>query len=158
MKMIPILLLLFWTLVVEAKNCKKGIPCGNSCIAAWKTCHIDSTPYSSAQGGRQQRSLLGSQPEPASSELREVSEDGDVQVEKIKTGKFRFRSTASNYFLCESGEGAILKCITHFCVHMVNLDKGAKIDFLDGFKIVEFQTSLGSHSCDVKTCVEISKN
>ena len=21
-----------------AKNCKKGIPCGNSCIAAWKTC------------------------------------------------------------------------------------------------------------------------
>ncbi|HAV1851648.1 hypothetical protein [Enterobacter hormaechei] len=22
----------------DAKNCKKGIPCGNSCIAAWKTC------------------------------------------------------------------------------------------------------------------------
>ncbi len=26
------------------KNCKKGIPCGNSCIAANKTCRIGTTP------------------------------------------------------------------------------------------------------------------
>src|SRR5688500_1538957 len=26
------------------KNCKKGIPCGNTCIAATKTCRISSTP------------------------------------------------------------------------------------------------------------------
>ena len=44
-----------------AKNCKKGIPCGNSCIAAWKTCggssrsssaynsHLYSYPSSSLQ-------------------------------------------------------------------------------------------------------------
>ena len=24
----------------EAKNCRKGKPCGNACIAAWKTCHV----------------------------------------------------------------------------------------------------------------------
>lgn len=29
-----------------AKNCKKGIPCGNSCIAAWKTCGGSSRTYS----------------------------------------------------------------------------------------------------------------
>ena len=29
-----------------AKNCKKGIPCGNSCISANKTCRIDSYPVS----------------------------------------------------------------------------------------------------------------
>lgn len=28
----------------EAANCKKGIPCGNSCIAASKTCHKNATP------------------------------------------------------------------------------------------------------------------
>lgn len=45
---------------VYAKNCKKGIPCGNSCIAAWKTCggssrstsanrHLYSNPSTSLQ-------------------------------------------------------------------------------------------------------------
>lgn len=27
----------------EAKNCRKGISCGNTCIAAWKTCHVGSS-------------------------------------------------------------------------------------------------------------------
>lgn len=26
------------------KNCRKGIPCGNSCISPTKTCHINSAP------------------------------------------------------------------------------------------------------------------
>ncbi|HFZ0816838.1 TPA: hypothetical protein ACIJQH_000430 [Enterobacter cloacae] len=30
------------SLSVHAKNCKKGIPCGNSCIAVGKTCRIGS--------------------------------------------------------------------------------------------------------------------
>ena len=30
------------------KNCKKGIPCGNSCIAANKTCRIGATPAPSS--------------------------------------------------------------------------------------------------------------
>jgi hypothetical protein len=39
--------------VALAKNCVKGIPCGRTCIAAWKTCHVDSYNYSSSssQGG-----------------------------------------------------------------------------------------------------------
>lgn len=28
---------------VEARNCRKGIPCGNSCISANKTCRIGSS-------------------------------------------------------------------------------------------------------------------
>ena len=32
-----------------AKNCKKGIPCGNSCIAAWKTCGGSSRSSSTYQ-------------------------------------------------------------------------------------------------------------
>lgn len=34
---------LFLSAQAEAKNCRKGIPCGNTCIAAWKTCHIGSS-------------------------------------------------------------------------------------------------------------------
>lgn len=30
------------SLSAHAKNCKKGIPCGNSCIAVGKTCRIGS--------------------------------------------------------------------------------------------------------------------
>jgi|GEM_PF-5341444 len=37
-----------------AKNCVKGIPCGRSCIAAWKTCHIDSGYPSTAAPVSQQ--------------------------------------------------------------------------------------------------------
>ena len=34
--------------VQAQKNCKKGIPCGNSCIAANKTCRIGATPAPSS--------------------------------------------------------------------------------------------------------------
>lgn len=30
------------------KNCKKGIPCGNSCISPTKTCHVGLTPAPSS--------------------------------------------------------------------------------------------------------------
>ncbi|MQI46856.1 hypothetical protein GFC12_10055 [Escherichia coli] len=33
-----------------AKNCKKGIPCGNSCIAVGKTCRIGSLILPSNSG------------------------------------------------------------------------------------------------------------
>lgn len=33
---------------VHAKNCKKGKPCGNSCIASWKTCRKHSSSSSGA--------------------------------------------------------------------------------------------------------------
>ncbi len=33
-----------------AKNCKKGQPCGNSCISWSKKCHIGTSSYSSSRG------------------------------------------------------------------------------------------------------------
>lgn len=36
--------------LAEAKNCRKGIPCGNTCISASKRCHSGSTsPRSQAR-------------------------------------------------------------------------------------------------------------
>lgn len=32
---------LAWSTVAGAANCRKGIPCGNSCIAANRTCHLN---------------------------------------------------------------------------------------------------------------------
>ena len=40
MKKIIFILILFFPLISNAKNCRKGIPCGNTCISANKTCHI----------------------------------------------------------------------------------------------------------------------
>src|SRR5687768_4550801 len=34
------------------KNCKKGIPCGNTCISATKTCRIGTTAPASAAAGQ----------------------------------------------------------------------------------------------------------
>ena len=40
---------LLWPLGIEAQpNCKKGKPCGNSCIAQNKTCRIGATPTPTA--------------------------------------------------------------------------------------------------------------
>ncbi len=36
----------------EARNCKKGIPCGNSCISASKTCRIGGGPTSTTNSYR----------------------------------------------------------------------------------------------------------
>lgn len=41
-------LMVFATPAHAQKNCKKGIPCGNSCISATKTCRIGSTPAAPA--------------------------------------------------------------------------------------------------------------
>jgi hypothetical protein len=39
-----VLALTFAPLAAAQKNCKKGIPCGNSCISATKVCRIGSAP------------------------------------------------------------------------------------------------------------------
>lgn len=42
---IPALLLLLAAMPADAQpNCKKGIPCGNTCISATKTCRIGTRP------------------------------------------------------------------------------------------------------------------
>lgn len=43
-----LLLVSFPAFAVAQKHCKKGIPCGNSCIAANKTCRVGSTPRPAA--------------------------------------------------------------------------------------------------------------
>jgi len=44
------ILVMLAALPAEAKNCKKGQPCGNSCISWSKTCHIGtSSPKSSSK-------------------------------------------------------------------------------------------------------------
>ncbi|CAM2737659.1 SH3 domain-containing protein [Pseudoalteromonas distincta] len=48
MKLNSVLILLFFllfTLSSEAKNCRKGQPCGNSCISWKKTCRIGNYSY-----------------------------------------------------------------------------------------------------------------
>jgi hypothetical protein len=41
-----VLIFLFGDVSTSAANCKKGIPCGNSCISASKTCHISPAYHS----------------------------------------------------------------------------------------------------------------
>ncbi|APM00233.1 SH3 domain-containing protein [Pseudoalteromonas phage C5a] len=48
MKLNSVLILIFFLLFTfssEAKNCRKGQPCGNSCISWKKTCRIGSYSY-----------------------------------------------------------------------------------------------------------------
>ncbi len=40
------MLLLLTTRGAAQHSCKKGIPCGNSCISASKVCHVGTTPKS----------------------------------------------------------------------------------------------------------------
>ena len=37
------MVVLAWSADANARNCKKGIPCGNSCISANKVCHVGSS-------------------------------------------------------------------------------------------------------------------
>ena len=53
MKLNSVLILLFFLLFTfssEAKNCRKGQPCGNSCISWKKTCRIGNYSYDKKTG------------------------------------------------------------------------------------------------------------
>lgn len=43
-RLLMVIAFLAFTREAEAQNCKKGIPCGNSCISATKVCRIGTTP------------------------------------------------------------------------------------------------------------------
>ncbi|EIX9750935.1 TPA: hypothetical protein RRH84_004369 [Klebsiella pneumoniae] len=79
-----------------AKNCKKGIPCGNSCIAAWKTCG-GSSRSSSAYN-----SNLYSYP---SSSLQSSIPKSSVQSSKKVDGKST--ASTSKTYLCQYSIAAI---------------------------------------------------
>ncbi|HDE1471760.1 TPA: hypothetical protein PCC12_003216 [Klebsiella quasipneumoniae] len=67
-----------------AKNCKKGIPCGNSCIAAWKTCGGSSRSSSTYQHySYPSSSLHSSIPKSSSSPSAKV--DGKSAASTAKT-------------------------------------------------------------------------
>lgn len=50
---------------IAAPNCRKGIPCGNSCIAANRTCHRDSAPIPPARTTPQVAPTPAATPAPA---------------------------------------------------------------------------------------------
>ncbi|EOG8087603.1 hypothetical protein ACLIVV_001786, partial [Enterobacter roggenkampii] len=79
-----------------AKNCKKGIPCGNSCIAAWKTCGGGSRSSSAYN------SNLYSYP---SSSLQRSVPKSSVQASKKVDGKST--ASTSKTYLCQYSIAAI---------------------------------------------------
>lgn len=66
LNVVLILVVMAVTPLTAQRNCKKGIPCGNSCIAANKVCRIGTTPTAARQTdsvsratGVTQKPLLG---------------------------------------------------------------------------------------------------
>ncbi|EKS6505865.1 hypothetical protein ACOTXN_20170 [Enterobacter cloacae complex sp. IR53043] len=68
-----------------AKNCKKGIPCGNSCIAAWKTCGGSSRSSSTYQHYSYPSSSLHSSIPKSSLHSPSAKADGKTTVSTAKT-------------------------------------------------------------------------
>jgi hypothetical protein len=60
--------LLAWLSIASATpNCKKGIPCGNTCIAADRVCHTKTPEHQDRQPGlEQQARVLGAAGRPGS--------------------------------------------------------------------------------------------
>lgn len=134
-----------------AKICRKGTPCGNTCIAKWKTCQV-------GRGSAIHESALIVQNSDRSYSSAEESITQDTPLSNstdLKNATYKFRSYGSGYFIAESLSGKILKC-TSYCIGMSTLNRGKKIEFLDNFKIVEFET-YSPHSCEVTKCIEIHK-
>ncbi|STI83775.1 Uncharacterised protein [Escherichia coli] len=74
------------TSTAVAKNCKKGIPCGNSCIAVGKTCRIGSYAPSSYKNH--------SYSYPSSS-IRSSQSNNSRKTEGVKT------TPAAKNYLCQ---------------------------------------------------------
>lgn len=144
---------------VFAKICRKGIPCGNSCIAAWKTCHVgQGTAISDYQlrqeaADKSHETDLDSHSERPSGKQPEET-DSKTSDKLKKLAKYTFRSGGSGFFLCNSSEGKTLKC-NGWCSGMAGLNRGIKLEFLDNFSIVEFEGPLGPQACNLTGCTEL---
>lgn len=68
-----------------AKNCNKGIPCGNSCIAAWKTCSGSSRSSSTFKNYSYPSSSLHSSIPKSSSHSPSAKVDGKTTASIAKT-------------------------------------------------------------------------
>jgi hypothetical protein len=78
--------------IAWAKNCVKGIPCGRTCIAAWKTCHIPSSyqrisePVST---NYESNSSIGNKDEVEGKKYLVVAMNGTSIALKDKNGRVR---------------------------------------------------------------------
>ncbi len=59
------LMLLVPSVLSAQKNCKKGIPCGNTCIAANKVCRVGTVPSTPAPASTTPAPQAASSPTPA---------------------------------------------------------------------------------------------
>ncbi|WP_392559664.1 SH3 domain-containing protein [Orbus mooreae] len=118
-KVFIFLVVMIFCFPVLAKNCKKGIPCGNSCISASKTCHIGSSSYNSYSYSG---STTSSQVSKAALIYYNINgnginvytaEDTKSKIKFIlnKNDKVRVLSTGNLWYkiLSQKGDGFILK-------------------------------------------------
>lgn len=82
---------------LDAQNCKKGIPCGNSCIAANKTCRVGSgsatsSSSGSSSAGQGSKSLYG---QPTSPAPRSPSPADSQWVASVADGIYFLRSCSA---------------------------------------------------------------
>ena len=77
-----------------AKNCKKGIPCGNSCIAAWKTCGGSSRSSSTFKNYSYPSSSLHSSIPKSSSHPPSAKVDGKTTASTAKTYQCQYAIAA----------------------------------------------------------------
>lgn len=150
-KSILVILSLLFGPLAYAKNCRKGIPCGNSCIAAWKTCHMGSSNGPSYYTSGIVRKTADKE---EATTFSDSSHEAGLAIKKTGAS-FKFRSLGEGYFLSNSSDGKTVKCLISDCIYMSGLKKGARLEFLDNLKIVEFETRLGSHSCNVTSCSQL---
>lgn len=96
-------------------NCKKGIPCGNSCIAATKTCRIGTTPPASPapQPASQVRTLLDQAPrpfDPIGDSAWVASVDGNVYYKADCPTAMKLHPDERHYFRSEA-EARLLRYV-----------------------------------------------
>jgi hypothetical protein len=74
----------------------------------------------------------------------------------MKGGKYTYRSYGAGFFLAQDPKTkANIRCDAD-CQMLASLERGARIEFLDDMKIIEFSTPLGLFSCETSACREIA--
>jgi hypothetical protein len=94
-------LLLFAPPAEAQKVCRKGIPCGNTCISARKTCHVGSGDATAAEP-RASTAASVSQPDTANASAPWVaSSRGSTYYRNACSGARRLSSANRIYFATE---------------------------------------------------------
>ncbi|MGP9803055.1 SH3 domain-containing protein [Rheinheimera sp. NSM] len=88
-----VIALLLFSSTVEAKNCKKGKPCGNSCIAKDKVCRIGT--YSSPHTTNRTKTIPSSANTPKQSTVKAASHPSVTGTYFVVPETLNIRSTPS---------------------------------------------------------------